>query len=308
MTHDHALRDLAARQFGLIRSDQARAIGLTRGQLRRLTDRGWRRVAPSVFAVWGAPVTDAQRALVAVWAHGKVAALVRTSAAAWWGLPGFRLDPIEVVRQRDVTQRGTAPVHQSRLLLPHHIVEHDGVPVTSPSRTIFDLAAVCHPGRVERALDTLWARGLVTFESMEIVLDELARRGRSGTRLVRRLLEDRHEEYRAPESGLEARFADLVEAVGAETFERQVVLGDEHGPIGRVDFLDRAGRLVVETDSIRFHSSPSDRANDERRDARLNAIGFRVLRIGEVELETRPQDVLSRVRSARALAVTRAAC
>jgi len=299
MNHDRDLRDLAARQFGLVRADQARALGVTRSQLRRLADRGWSRVAPSVFAVCGAPVTDAQRALVAIWAHGDFAALARISAAAWWDLPGFGLDPIEVIRRRDATERGMSQVHESRILAPHHIVERNGIPVTSPSRTIFDLAAVCHPGRVERALDTFWARRLVTYESLEMVVDELGRRGRTGTTLMRRLLADRHDEYRAPESGLEARFVALVEEAGDEPFERQVVLGDDDGPIGRVDFVDRCRRLVVETDSLRFHSSPSDRANDERRDARLRAIGYQVQRVGEVELVSRPRDVLETVRSAR---------
>ena len=115
---------------------------------------------------------------------------------------------------------------------------------------------------------------------------------------MRDLAAARDVEYRAPESGLERRFIEILAAAGVEPFERQVQLGDADGPIGRVDFFDHARRLVVETDSDLYHSSLSDRAADAARDDRLRRAGFDVLRIDEGTLGA-PHLVLSLVRSAR---------
>ncbi|MBK5221858.1 MAG: DUF559 domain-containing protein [Acidimicrobiia bacterium] len=56
---------------------------------------------------------------------------------------------------------------------------------------------------------------------------------------------------------------------------------------------------MVEVDSARFHTSPSDRRNDARRDVRLNAVGYAVHRVREADLLAAPQDVLAAVRAAR---------
>jgi very-short-patch-repair endonuclease len=144
----------------------------------------------------------------------------------------------------------------------------------------------------------MWVRGLIDAAALTDVVAELARRGRRGSTLMRELLAARDVAFRPVESGLERRFVDIIRSGGDAPFDRQVALGDDGGPIGRVDFLDRARALVVETDSDLYHSSPSDRANDARRDARLERAGFDVLRIAEAELDV-PQLVLSQVRSAR---------
>lgn len=300
MPNDHALRQIAEQQFGLVRRVQALDAGFSRHQLRRLTGSGWSRENAQTMRLVGAPRTEAQLALAAVWAHGEFAALSAESAAAWWQVPGFELEPLHVLRRKDATSRGGDRRHESRELPTHHIQVHRGVPVTTPARTVFDLAGCCHPKRVERALDTMWARHLIDAVSLGDIVAELARRGRCGSTLMRELLAQRDREYRAVESGLERRFVQIIESAGEEPFERQVVLGDQHGPIGRVDFLDRPRRLVVETDSDLYHSSPSDRANDARRDGRLREAGFDVVRIGEAELE-QPHRVLARIRLARAL-------
>jgi very-short-patch-repair endonuclease len=298
MPTDHRLREIAQHQFGLVRRDQARDVGLSRHQLRRLTDRGWVRENAQTLRLQGAPRTTSQRALAAVWAHGEFAALSSASAGAWWGVPGFSLEPLHVIRRRNATSRGGDLRHETRALPDHHVVVHRGVPVTTPARTIFDLAARFHPKRIERALDTMWVRGLIDAAALTDVVAELARRGRRGSTLMRELLAARDVAFRPVESGLERRFVDIIRSGGDAPFDRQVALGDDGGPIGRVDFLDRARALVVETDSDLYHSSPSDRANDARRDARLERAGFDVLRIAEAELDV-PQLVLSQVRSAR---------
>lgn len=299
---DRHLRSLAEGQHGLITRHQALELGMTPQQVwRRATGRWWEPAGSAALRLVGTPRTDAQEALAAVWSAGTGTGLSHHSAAAWWDVPGFPLRPLQVTRGRNSTRRGgDRAAHESRVLPEHHLTTVHGVPVTTPARTVFDLAGSCHPARVERALDTLWARSLVDHDSLDAIIDDLGRRGRAGTSVMRQLRAARPPDFVAPESRLEGRFHRLVADAGDEAFERQVELGDERGCIGRVDAFDRRRRLVVEIDSERFHSAPSDRRNDALRDARLVAAGFAVLRVPEEELVSRPSTTLRRVRSARA--------
>ena len=108
--------------------------------------------------------------------------------------------------------------------------------------------------------------------------------------LVRRLLVDRDSRYVPPESNLEARFQIVARRAGLHTLVRQREVGGEHR-IGRVDFLDQRGRLVVEIDSDLYHSSLLDEAADRARDAALAEAGYTVVRIKEYDLWHRSDDV-----------------
>jgi very-short-patch-repair endonuclease len=299
------LMDLAEGQQGAFRLEQARPLGIDRRALDRWIGNGeLELVTPRVARFVAAPATRAQRALVAVLDAGPGAALSHESACAFWELPGFPLEPWQVTRERNRKDPvpHLAEVHEPRLLLPDHVVNLEDVPVTSPARTLFDLANTgrVHPGRIERALDTMLARRLVGPTGLEHMLGELAAKGRQCIRLMRGLIEVRGEGYQPPASGLESRFRTLAERAGLLGFERQVWVGDDVEPIGRVDFIDVAARIVVEIDSDRFHNQLSDRRSDTARDDRLRAAGFEIVRITEWELWHQPWLLIARLRDALA--------
>jgi very-short-patch-repair endonuclease len=258
------------------------------------------RIAPRVLVLGGMPVDEMTRAVAAVLDAAGRAALSHSSAAAYWGLPGFRLDPLQVTRRRDGTFRtdAFATVHTSRVLLDSHLVLSDGIAVTTPARTLFDLAPHVHPQRLERLVDRCWSEGLVTVPLLERTLRELAQRGRPGIALMRDLITARRQELRPPESGLEARFQQLLAEDGQAPMERQVEVGGGAW-IGRVDFLDHTARLIVEIDGDRFHGSLSDRRDDEQRTRELEAAGWRVLRFNSFDIWHRAAEVQRRVRLAR---------
>ena len=66
-------------------------------------------------------------------------------------------------------------------------------------------------------------------------------------------------------------------------------LGDEE-----VDCHWPRSMLVVEVDGP-GHSRPATRRDDARRDRKLRAAGYTVLRFTDVEIEQRPEDVLARL-------------
>ena len=222
---------------------------------------------------------------------GAGAAVSHESAAALWRLPGFSPGPLHVSRTRGRSTLAT--VHRTHV--PEtHVRLFERIPVTSPSRTIFDLAGVLHPGRTERALDSALARGLTSIESLHRVTEELARQGRPGSSVMRRLLAGRDSNYVPPESNLEARFQVVAKRAGLHNLLQQREVGGDDW-VGRVDFLDPEKRLVVEVDSDLHHSSMLDEAADARRDAALADAGYTVVRINEHDLWHRPDQVVRRL-------------
>ncbi|HWH35664.1 MAG TPA: DUF559 domain-containing protein [Acidimicrobiales bacterium] len=247
-------------------------------------------------------MTLAQRCMIAVLDVAPQAYVSRQSAAALWGIPGFRVERVHVTRTRSASsaQSPVAVVHESRFLPGRHGTVRDGISVTTVERTIFDLAGCVHPERVERALDNALRQQIVSLEPLRRVTVELLARGRKGSRLMRQLLAARGSGYVPTGSGLEADFLALLVAAGIELPEGQVDLGAD-GWIGRVDFYYRHLRLVIEIDSVTFHSTKLDCDADARRDEAMRSAGFAVLRITEPELRHHPDAVVARVRAALAV-------
>jgi hypothetical protein len=236
--------------------------------------------------------------MAAVLSGGEGALLSHSSAAALC-LPGFALRPFTVSVERNGRRTQTdIRFEQSLTLLPHHRRTVDAIPCTSVARTIFDLCGDrrIHPERSARALDTALSRRLVTMPALWRVLDELAERGRRGTVWMRALLTQRGGRYVPPESELEARFIALVERYGLPRPVRQVDLGDSDQWIGRVDFVWRAARLVVEVDGAEAHDGYLDRQRDAERDARLTASGWTVLRFRWADVVGSPAEVAATLR------------
>ncbi len=266
----------------------------------RLANGRWLVVKPGVYRLAGTPVMWEQRAMALVLACGPTAALSHRSAAALLGIPGFwRGGVVEVTTPRPRRHRDADEiVHRWRVLPPDHLTVVDGLVITRPARTLVDLAGMLYPARTERAVDNCLAAGLVTIGSLRATFEDLARRGRKGIALMRRLLEERDPGYVAPESELEARFVALLRGAGVPEPVRQLDVGDGDGWIGRVDFAYPEVKVVIELDSRRHHSAKLDQQADRARDDRLRAAGWRVLRITWDDLVARPDAVVALVRRA----------
>jgi very-short-patch-repair endonuclease len=301
MTLDEALRNLAARQHSLVSRRQARELGASTAALRhRLAGPDWEPASARVMRLVGSAHSVRQQLLVGVLDTAPDAVASHGSAALLWRLPGFGSAVVEVSRERGRSGKGTsaAVLHQPRFLPPSHVTECHGVPVTSVARTLFDLAGCVHPARVERLVDTVVARSPSVLAALHRVLDELGRPGRTGGAVVRALLAARADGYVPPASGLEARLARILDEAGEEPLDRQVDVGG-HEWLGRVDFLDRRLRIVVEVDSDVHHTSLLDRKHDRRRDESLTAAGWRVVRVPEGQVWRRPHEAVATIRAAR---------
>ncbi len=256
----------------------------------------------------GAPPTDEQRALAAVLSAGSSSYVSHHSGVAFWGVPGFRLAPMQVMslrcRRRDTE---LAQVHLPRHLPDPFAAVLNGVPVVRPALLLLQMAPLVHPGKLQRMLDNLWSRRLLSGPSVRRELEPVMHRGRPGTVAMRELLDSLPEDYVPPASNLEARFARILAEAGLPPMRRQVDLGDGDRWCGRVDFVADDLPLIFEVNSDRFHAALTDRAADALRRRRLEASGFEVVEISEFDIWHRPARVVAQVRAARRRSQSRAA-
>jgi very-short-patch-repair endonuclease len=297
---DAGLLDLAERQHGIVGRDQALRLGLSEdGWLRRSRNPGWEPITPRVLRRRGSPPTDHQQALAACLDLGPDAYLSHESAAALWGLPGYRLMPLQVIVVRGHrTSSGLACVHLPRHLPEPFAAELHDIPVVRPGLMLLELAQRMHPEQLRRRLDWLWSRRLVSGPALRCELDHVMHRGRSGVAALREVLDSLPPGYVPPASGLESRFRQLVIDHDLPAMARQVDLGDDHHWCGRVDFRAEEVPLVVEIQSDLYHRALSSVEDDARRRAALEIAGFTVVELDEVQVWHRPAEVAHIVREA----------
>jgi very-short-patch-repair endonuclease len=301
MELDAAIRGLAETQHGLVSVDQLLAAGASRDAIEHRVGRGVLvRMSPRALRLAGAPVTDRQQALAGVMDAGLGAALANQPALALWEVPGFRLLPADVCRVR--TGARCRPrlthVHELTTLPVRFVTVLDAIPVVRPELALLQIAGEVHELRVERAVDAALAKRITDLARLDDVLSTLARSGRNGVTVFRRLLAARSDGYRPPESGNESRLRWLLRAAGERELRQQVEVGGTSW-IGRMDFADDEVPFVLQVDSERFHTALVDRIADERQNAALAAAGFVVRRVWDRELWHEPERVVAVVRSGR---------
>ena len=143
--------------------------------------------------------------------------------------------------------------------------------MTTPSRTIIDLAECVTDRELERALHEAITRRLLDARRLRAELDQY--RGRRGISRLKKLLENDGPST-LTRSEAEERFLALVRSAGLPAPEVNVLV---YGHL--VDFLWRDQGLVVEVDGFQFHSTREAFERDRRRDAELQRAGLRVLRV-----------------------------
>lgn len=319
---------LAERQLGLISDRQLDELGIDRRRwVRAVANQQWLDLSGRVWLRSGAPCSGLTCSRAVVLHCGAGSAVSHHSAAALWGIPGFRLWPLQVSVPR-TSWGGTDRIELSlprnfvddQRAIDHRVLVHrptawpdratgmiDGVDVVRPALLLLQLAPVVAPKRLQRILDHLWSRGLLSGPSVAAELAPMLGRGRAGVVAIRTMLDRCGPGYVPPESNLEARLIDLIDAAGIPRPLRQKDLGDNVRWLGRVDLYWPQWLLVVEVDSDRYHGALSDREDDAKRQRALEAAGYTVVRVTEFELWHRRDQVVDRLRSAVAAARARVA-
>jgi very-short-patch-repair endonuclease/predicted transcriptional regulator of viral defense system len=269
------VREVAERQHGVFARRQLLALGVGSKLIDYwLETRRIDTVYQGVYAFSEALLSRYGRWLAAVLAVGPEAALSHRSAAALWGIRQQASGPVEITTRRKPKQRAEIRLHYLPLEADE-VTVHDGIPVTTPGRTLFDIAHALRPHELEQAMREADYLRLTGGPS----LPELAERypGRTGMRAVRRLL-DAGWSGAPTRRELEARFNSFIDEYEFRRPERNALIQLTDRRV-EVDFLWRSARLVVELDGYAAHGTRHAFEDDRERDRLLQLAGFRVVRV-----------------------------
>jgi very-short-patch-repair endonuclease len=197
--------------------------------------------------------------MAAVLACGETAVLSHLSAGELWGIhrpvrrrsnAGGNVEVpdvhVTIPRTAGIRKRAGIVLHRSTTLIDRHCTRRDGIPVTTPARTLADLRSLLSPAR--------FAAALREAEFLRLPINEHFDSDRARTDLEQAMLAlcRRH---RLPRPEVNVR---------VDRYE--------------VDILWRRERVIVEGDGWDSHRSRSAFEEDRARDARLAVLGYEVVR------------------------------
>lgn len=275
---DRRLAAVAIGQHSLVSlADVVRAGGSRSDAHRRVAGERWEPTAPGVYRLAGVPWTYEARVLAAVLGAGPGAVASHLCAARLLGL-GFVTAPIELSIPRGRTHRPAGVrVHQSTDLqraTPHEV---QGIPTTSPPRTLLDLGRYIGPGALRRAVEQARRLDLVTWSDLIACLAAHARQGRHGVRRLRLVVVTGMAIDEVTDTDSELIALTLLRERGLQPVLHHRVMVDDQ-LIAELDLAFPGEMVAFEIDGG-VHTDPAVKRNDDARDHALRRLGWTVRRI-----------------------------
>jgi very-short-patch-repair endonuclease len=287
------IHEVARRQHGVITRAQLIEAGFTpRMVWRRLEQQRLTAIHRGVY-VLGPLTAPHTREMAAILACGGETWVSHGTAGGVWNIgppPGPSI-PVEVtVLGRSISRPGIQAYRVAELAASEQ-TEWNGIPITTPARTLLDLAgALGREARVrelEQAVARAERNGLTSREEWLALAARHPRR--RGSHLLRSLVETPGGPAMT-RSEAEDRLLALIRRARLPSPQvNELVAGYE------VDFAWRAFGLVVEVDGFAFHSAQRRFDGDRRRDGDLVAAGYRVIRVTWRHITREPEAVLARI-------------
>jgi len=225
------------------------------------------------------------------------------SAAELLGLWDKRLPVVHVI-PTDWSGRKIDGIRWHRVRLPFEdeFEIRDGIPCTTISRTIVDMAGESGWGRLRRLVEQAAIMRLLDVEEIDRILARGRRLGAPRLRTILTPWRDTAESRPLLRSRLEARLLPLLIEEGLPAPRTNVKLNIE-GRTLEIDLLWEGQCLAIETDGEETHGTRAAFQRDRWRDQLLVAAGYRTARITWEQVRDEPDAVVNRI--ARMLKVTR---
>jgi very-short-patch-repair endonuclease len=281
-----ALAEIAGRQHGVVSAAQLTELGFPPQTISRWIQGGkLHRIHRGVYAVGHEALSWNGRCMAAVLANEPAVASHITAGWAW-GL----------LRSRPGTFHLTAPTrrHRKQRVVVHFatleaedLTTIDGIPVTSPARTVLDLAAD-KSRDVGRLLERANERRLLDRRRFEATLARAG--GHPGRARFEAALRAYRREPAVLRSDLEKRFCGLVLRAGLPTPQTNVVVEGYE-----LDAYWEAEGFAVELDVYATHGSPRSFEADRERTDDLLLAGIDLIRVTDVRLDREPRETVARV-------------
>jgi len=275
---DLGIAAVAATQDGLVTRADLLALSLTGSAIGGRVAAGRLHIVfRGVYSVGHPPLTERARLRAALLAVGPRAALSHRTAASHRQI-GDRLDDVIDVVVFGTPPRSRPGIRVHRTTRPFEVTWHDGLPVTSPLRTLEDL-------RREPDFPRMSAEALVRKLVTQAELDEAGLT---------------HADTAPTPGAFGRRFHALVRRAG---LPRPVA----EFQIGRytADFAWPDEKVIAETDGYGAHGHRTAFEHDRARDTHLLARGWVVMRVTWRRLDAEPVRVVAEL--AQILTARRAA-
>jgi Protein of unknown function (DUF559) len=277
------LQRLAAEQDDLVAAWQLLRLGWTRRMVGHHARHHWRRVHSGVYVLTHAPLTRRQRWLAAALTTPD-SALSHASGGDYWAFRPFDGAFEVVTRPGSGGPRrfGSLLVCRSKTLTGN-VVVREGLRVTTPARTLIDLAAHIGEGQTGKAFRE--AIRLKVTDAAELKVTAESHTGHRGAHPVGRLA-TRYSSlpYARCRSDAECRALEVLHDAAMEIPRVNMRIAGEEA-----DFAWPARRLIIEIDGPQFHLFAEE---DARKQRVWEAAGYTVRRIPSDDVYYRPARLL----------------
>jgi very-short-patch-repair endonuclease len=182
-------------------------------------------------------------------------------------------------------------VRRTRYLERKDVRQIGPIRVTSPARTLVDVAGVVTPNELESALDEFVGLRLISVNAVANYVADRRLEHRPGAGRLRELLEDRRNGV--PQKELERRFLRLVKKYRLPSPIRQKPSGRS-----KIDFAYPELMIAIEVDGWNTHGTPRALDSDLDRQNGLVLHRWRVLRFTWKQVTQRPDEVAATIRAA----------
>jgi hypothetical protein len=287
--HDEKLARWFAEHKQVITVAEAEALGVGHDALQRRYEAGLLvRDKRAVYRSAGVPAGFASSLRAALGAAGPDAWVSGPSLMRIYGTRGeWSARPEITVLGCDHPEIPGVRVRRIDRIDEQDVRVHHGFPALAPPLGLLTLGASVPRGKVEVAVHDMVFQGHTALPQLVDVLKRYAARGRNGVADFRHGIRSLDPRGRATQTNMELEILRVVRHAGLLEPELQLPVVDGDGRRRRLDLAWPGRMLDVETDGDRWHTSTRDRAEMQRRDAALRAVGYEIVRLDSAEAEDR---------------------
>ncbi len=234
--------------------------------------------------------------MTSILSAGRNAVAASRTAASIWDMPVERPDRPQIVvpRSRKGLSVPGAVVRTTRRAVRADAAVRGGIPVTSVSRTLVDIAEEVEDAVLSESIASMLRSGMVTLVRLRHQCSLLRCSARPWLARVERVIEALEISSRPTESVLEEEFARLIDESDLPPPQYQYSLRSDDGWL-RLDAAYPEIRLGIEIDGFVWHSSPSQVTSDRHRSNLLAALGWTMLHFTSHDIAERPDAVVAEI-------------
>ena len=274
---DRELAAFAERTYGVFTLEEARSFGLTKTQISDRIQTSWTRIFEGVYRQRGAPRTWQGDFYAATRAATSPSGISHDSAVAVFELPRGKIDRVEIACRRwNRSKQAGLIVHESTRLDEDDFTVVGGIAVVKPELLVMQLAGRRpFPNEIERVIQAMRRKRLISFDSMSEMFDRKARRGLPGVKALRFALGRWNPNSKPTHSDMETWLTQCLRAHGLPELVPQFRVLDKYGNfVAETDGAIPQWRITIEYQSMQEHLDEFQAEADDRRRNKITAAGY----------------------------------